>query len=266
MARMARERLQQQLAAYRQAILAARQRLDDRGDDEALHDLRNGLRRLHSLLSVLMALPGGKRLSALRLQVREMGRQSNVWRDREVRLQQLRERAMLADSPAFCAWREREQQQLDAARPQWQRQYGMTLDAVLIQLTPQIAQVLAAPDHILQQSLHESLRKVRRRFRLARRCWCRKPADAEQAHRLRLRAKQLRYQIEVCDGLFGKRWQQRALRAAAWQQQLGEARDCEILLQSVQDEAIPLPTLVLQWLSQQRDDRLAALVRLAQAC
>lgn len=266
MARTARERLQQKLDGYRQDILAARRRLDDWADDEALHDLRNGLRRLHSLLTVLMALPGGKRLSVLRLQLRELGRQSNVWRDREVRLQQLCERAGQADSPAFAAWREREQQQLHDARPQWQQQYGTPLDAALMPLAPLSALVLAVPNRILQQNLHKSLRRIRRRFRRARQSWCRKPADAAQAHRLRLRAKQLRYQIEACDGLFGNRWQQRALRAAAWQQQLGEARDGEILLQSVQGEAIPLPTVVLQWFNQQREDRLAALVQLAQAC
>lgn len=234
-----RRALRQRLQLLFQDIHTARAALDG-PDEEALHRLRIALRQLRSLLRILQGLPDAAALAPLQLQLGELARSSNSWRDREVRLQQLQCWAKQDDTRAFARWRQREAEQLAAGRRQLALQ-GQALEPLLQAVWQQCQLLLAAKDRRLRKVLRQALQRSRRRYRRQRARLRQQPQDAQQAHRTRLLAKRLRYQVEVCAGLVSKRWRQRAERAKAWQQRLGDSRDYQLLLQSLLQDRVPVP-------------------------
>ena len=249
MSASARRILKRRLARYGRDILLARQQLGAADNGEALHRLRIGLRQLRSLLRGLGALPGAAQLRQLSAQLRQLACAGNDWRDREVRLALLQQAAGEADSRAFAAWRRRELTALQAGRLDLQQQ-AMVLDALLPALRRACIPLLARRNRRLRHTLRRALLQTRRRYRRARYAWQRQPDDALLAHRLRLLAKRLRYQVEAGGKLLGKRWQRRAQRARDWQQRLGDVRDRQLLLQSIARDRIPLPEAARRWLEQ----------------
>ena len=262
MSASARRILKRRLVRYCRDILLARRQLGAADNGEALHRLRIGLRQLRSLLRCLMTLPGATRLTQLSLQLRQLAAAGNDWRDREVRLALLQQAAGAADSQAFAAWRRRELTALQAGRLDLQQQ-AMVLDALLPALRRACAPLLSRRNRRLRRTLRQALLQTRRRYRRARRDWLRRPGNDLLAHRLRLLAKRLRYQIEAGGKLLGKRWRRRAQRARDWQQQLGDDRDRQLLLQSVERDRIPLPAAARFWLQQGASARVAELLRVA---
>ncbi|MFC3533776.1 CHAD domain-containing protein [Vogesella facilis] len=214
--------------------------LADSAKPEALHDLRIALRQLRSLLRVLQALPHGRPLRVLARQLAAFTRESNDWRDREVRLQQLQQLAAQADSARFAAWRRHEAFAIGAGKLQLARRQD-ELDALLAAIAHRGLPLLRARPARLQRRVRQALRDSRRGYRRARRQWRQRPDRAGRMHVLRLQAKRLRYQVEVCEGLLGKRWRRRAARARDDQQRLGEQRDRQLLLASLRRDAVPLP-------------------------
>ncbi|MDC7697397.1 CHAD domain-containing protein [Vogesella indigofera] len=264
MSASARRILKRRLARYRRDILLARQQLSAADNGEALHQLRIGLRQLRSLLRGLMALPGATTLAQLSAQLRQLAAAGNDWRDREVRLALLQQAAGEADSKAFSAWRRREVMALQTGRLDLQQQ-AMVLDQLLPALRRACAPLLAYRNRRLRRTLRRALLQTRRRYRRARRDWQRQPGDALLAHRLRLLAKRLRYQIEAGGKLLGQRWRRRAQRARDWQQQLGDERDRQLLLQSIARDRIPLPVVARRWLEQGASANLGRLLQAASA-
>ncbi|GGX81709.1 CHAD domain-containing protein [Vogesella alkaliphila] len=259
MSASARRILKRRLARYCRDILLARQQLSAADNGEALHQLRIGLRQLRSLLRGLSTLPGAAPLLRLSAQLRQLACAGNDWRDREVRLALLQQAAGAADSSDFAAWRRRELTALQAGRLDLQQQ-AMALDALLPALQRACIPLLARRNRRLRCTLRRALLQTRRRYRRARRDWRRQPDDALLAHRLRLLAKRLRYQIEACGKLLGRRWQRRAQRARDWQQQLGDERDRQLLLQSIERDRIPLPAAARRWLEQGAGAKLGGLL------
>ncbi|MGM8063127.1 CHAD domain-containing protein [Vogesella indigofera] len=265
MSASARRILKRRLSRYRRDILLARQQLSAADNGEALHQLRIGLRQLRSLLRGLGSLPGATPLLRLSAQLRQLAAAGNDWRDREVRLALLQQAAGAADSRAFAAWRRREVMALQAGRLDLQQQ-AMVLDQLLPALQRACAPLLTQRNRRLRRALRRALLQTRRRYRRARRDWQRRPGDALLAHRLRLLAKRLRYQIEAGGKLLGRRWRRRAQRARDWQQQLGDERDRQLLLQSIERDHIPLPAAARRWLEQGASANLGGLLLAASAC
>lgn len=239
--RVLRQRLRLLLTHIRRTL----PQLADSAAVEALHALRIGLRQLRSLLRVLQALPKGQPLQALVRQLAAFTRASNDWRDREVRLQQLQQLAAEVDSARFAAWRRHEAFAIGAGKLQLAQRQG-ELDTLLLAIEHVCLPLLRAKPGRLQRQVRQALRDSHRRYRRTRRQWRQQPDSTERVHALRLRAKRLRYQIDVCEDLLGKRWRRRAVRARADQQQLGELRDRQLLLASIQRDAVPLPALLRQ--------------------
>ncbi|SCK20693.1 CHAD domain-containing protein [Vogesella sp. LIG4] len=234
--RLLRHRLQQLLLDIRDTM----PRLSEAEDAEALHQLRIALRQLRSLLQALAALPNGKPLRIVQGQLGEFTQRSNSWRDREVRLQQLETLAAQYDTRTFAAWRRREAQQLQAGRCQLQQQ-ASELEQLLEASWQHCQPVLSNGSERLRRGLRSALQRTRRRYRTARVAWRQQAGDEQAEHRVRLLAKRLRYQVEVCADVVGKRWLRRAERAKQCQQQLGDARDRVLLLRSLREDAVPLP-------------------------
>ncbi|WP_174875748.1 CHAD domain-containing protein [Vogesella oryzae] len=235
-----RRLLRRRLQLLLQQIRSALPQLADTAVPEALHALRIALRQLRSLLRVLQALPQGELLPALSLQLAAFTRASNDWRDREVRLQQLQLLAQQADSQRFAAWRRHEAFAIGAGKLQLARQQG-ELEPLLLAIEQACLPPLRNKSVVLRRQVRRALRDSRQRYREARRRWQQQPDNDRRVHKVRLLAKRLRYQVEVCQGLLAKRWQRRAERARADQQQLGELRDRQLLLQSLRRDAVPLP-------------------------
>lgn len=233
-----RQHLQQLLLTIRLAVPALAGT-----DGEALHRLRTALRQLRCLLRMLQSQSATTLLVPLQAGLGEFTRRSNPWRDREVRLQLLQAMAAQADTQAFARWRRREAGQIARGRSLLSQQ-GAELELLLQAAWQYYLPLLAGDSKRLHKALLHELRRSRRRYRRQRAVLRQQPLDATQAHRTRLLAKRLRYQVEVCAGVVGKRWRQRAARARLWQQRLGDSRDHMLLLQSLQRDQVPLPAVL----------------------
>jgi CHAD domain-containing protein len=189
---------------YLDAARAARTRLDDPADVEALHDFRVALRRLRSCLrsyrGVLKGVP-----KKLRRELRRLARATNEARDAEVQL------AWLARQGDFAAgeragvqwWRHRLQRAqrgaYDAVRAEVTAEFSHAehhLRAVLRPVNQGAAPFAGVAVKRLQRSLRElaaSLASIR------------SEADAVAIHATRIAGKRLRYLLEpLADGTEGK--------------------------------------------------------------
>ena len=165
------------------ALMACRERLRERTDSEALHDLRTSVRRLRSLLRPLRDVPGVGRLEQA---AKAVGELTTPLRDREVLAAQL----LARDYPTAAHKRLR---QMARAYPLVADSPQLLLLMAVLDAFPQFIRaaqrqhVLSGLNKKLERHLDKQAKKLRRAL-----------ADpAHDRHRLRLLIKRLRYCTEA---------------------------------------------------------------------
>jgi CHAD domain-containing protein len=188
-----------------EAIDAARVRLGDSLDQEALHDFRVGIRRLRSVIKAYREELAGSVGGKMRRRIRELGRATNDGRDLEVQLDWLKRQAMdLApdEVPGFF-WLvgrldDRKQRIHDRAVADVVRRYAKVADklrkalgVLRIELQTGQSQRVASFREVTGALAQQQVAQLR--DQLSR---IQGPSDAEQAHRTRIALKRLRYLLE----------------------------------------------------------------------
>ncbi|MFT3666498.1 CHAD domain-containing protein [Piscinibacter sp.] len=226
--------------------------------DEHVHQLRVGLRRLRSALD-LFAPPEGPR-DALDAGAAALFRALGAARDQAAIVQPLRARLATAMHEAGLA----------LAPPDWSAPPGEDPVRVLRSTAAQawlldaLRAGLAAPpsgdDAPAAEALTERLAAWHRRVRRDAKRFA--ALDDEARHRLRKRAKRLRYGLEFARGLLGAKKTARLLGALAeLQTRLGELNDAGVALQALREAPAPdaATGFALGWLAARR-------AALAEAC
>jgi CHAD domain-containing protein len=188
-----------------EAIDAARSRLGDPLDQEALHDFRVGIRRLRSEIKAYRKELAGSVGGKMRRRLRQLARATNDGRDLEVQLDWLKQQtAQLAQDelPGFF-WlvgrlEDRKQRTHDRAVADVARRYSRVADklrkalgVLRIELQTGQGQRVATFREVsgaLAQQQVAALRDELGRIQ--------GPSDAGQAHRTRIALKRLRYLLE----------------------------------------------------------------------
>ena len=176
---------------------AARQRLGDPKDSEALHDLRVAVRRLRSLLRAYgrwLGRAGGKKIGR---QLRELGQATNAGRDAEVQLEWITQRRDGLGRSERCgqAWltrqlRQRRRDGYSAARSLVGDDFARTAALVRTHLDTLVATgptFRAAFVTLLREHAAELQSRLDR---------VHGPAAESEAHAARISAKRLRYLLE----------------------------------------------------------------------
>lgn len=191
--------------SYLDQIDAARDRLGDALDQEALHDFRVGIRRLRSTTRAYRAELVDSVSGKMRRQLRRLARATNDGRDVEVQLGWLTkqaERVSAEDAPGFF-WlagrlEDRKQKTHDRAVANVARRYRKTggklrraLGVLRIELQTGQGQRLVSFREVTGELARRQV--IQLRDDLAR---IRGADDAEQAHRTRISLKRLRYLLE----------------------------------------------------------------------
>lgn len=213
--------LHDQLANHLGEIAAARRRMLDDCNPEALHDLRVALRALRVVLPLL-----GKQLDPLRQEWQKQARATGPCRDLEVLLTLI---ATLPEIPASI--------QVDLFQQEHQSRV-----ALLKQLAAPDLPLLIQRSRIeLKLALHQlTADQLRRRInKRARRLDCTiqqqisaldMNASAQTWHLLRLEVKRLRYLIEHCGNWLPNTWQEKYSSLKRSQIALGELHDMDLLI------------------------------------
>lgn len=227
--------------SYLGQIDAARKRLTDPRDAEALHDFRVGLRRLRSCIRTYRAQLEGSVTNKMRQRLRKLSLATNAGRDTEVHLTWLRkqqERLGTEDMQGLF-WligrlEERKYETLDPATAEVALRYAKA--------ATKFRQGLAT----LHIEIGTSLRKRQRTFgevtgeliqqqatqladHLAR---VREAADVREAHRTRIRIKRLRYLLEPI-ARHASRARGLVTRLKEAQDLLGELHDMHVLSEEI---------------------------------
>jgi CHAD domain-containing protein len=191
--------------SYLDAIDAARDRLGDALDQEALHDFRVGVRRLRSEIKAYRAELAGSVSGKMRRQLRNLARATNDGRDVEVQLawlRQQRDRLGPDEIPGFY-WlvgrlEDRKQKIHDRAVADVARRYAKAsgklrraLGVLRIELQMDRGQRLATFREVTGVLARTQIMRVR--DDLSR---IRDASDADQVHRTRISLKRLRYLLE----------------------------------------------------------------------
>jgi CHAD domain-containing protein len=191
--------------SYLDAIDAARDRLGDALDQEALHDFRVGVRRLRSEIKAYRAELAGSVSGKMRRQLRNLARATNDGRDVEVQLAWLglqRDRLGPDEVPGFY-WlvgrlEDRKQKIHDRAVADVARRYAKAsgklrraLGVLRIELQSGQTQRIATFGEVTGALAREQVMRVR--DDLSR---IRDASDADQVHRTRISLKRLRYLLE----------------------------------------------------------------------
>ena len=183
------------------AATAARERLPDTGDAEALHDFRVAMRRLRSTLRAYQPQLEAVVPAKLRRRLRDLARATGEARDVEVQISWLeRQRNELpAARRAGVPWllsrltqrRERAYQDIrERIAPKFDR-LARRLRRALGSVPPPDATLPASLASLIAQLLEDQGRDLERRLGLIR-----SPANHAEAHAARIRVKRARYLLE----------------------------------------------------------------------
>ena len=242
--------LRRQLAAWMQHEPGARLG----SDPEDLHQLRIAVRRMDAVLGLFRdELPPA--LVRARKNAKAMQRTLGAARDLDVQLQQLARYCDELDEPERAAalpLRQRLETERERARTRMlraldsetTRHWLETLERGSVDMTPALD---AAPAQTVMPDLLQ--RRFRRLRKAVRRL--RQGAPMEDYHRVRRRAKQLRYAIECGTELFGKPAQEVLKALRRMQTRLGENQDAYVAksrlaaLAAAPGAALPPETLFL---------------------
>jgi CHAD domain-containing protein len=242
--------LRRQLAAWMQHEPGARLG----SDPEDLHQLRIAVRRMDAVLGLFSdELPPP--LARARKSAKAMQRTLGAARDLDVQLEELARYCEELDEPERAAalpLRQRLESERERARTRMvraldsetTRHWLETLERGSVDMTPALD---AAPALTVMPPL------LRRRFRKLRKAVRRLRQDAsmEDFHRVRRRAKQLRYAIECGTELFGKPSEEMLKALRRMQTRLGENQDAYVAksrlaaLAAAPGTALPPETLFL---------------------
>jgi CHAD domain-containing protein len=188
-----------------EAIDAARGRLGDPLDQEALHDFRVGIRRLRSAIKAYRKELAGSVGGKMRRRLRDLARATNDGRDVEVQLDWLKQQAthLAPDELPGFFWlvgrlEDRKQRTHDRAVADVARRYAKVADklrkalgVLRIELQTgqgqRVATFREVTGALAQRQVAELLDELSR---------IQGPSDAEQAHRARIALKRLRYLLE----------------------------------------------------------------------
>jgi CHAD domain-containing protein/CYTH domain-containing protein len=215
---------------------AARGRLAGRDDDEALHDFRVAVRRLRSVLRAFKPCVDHEMTGKLRRRLRDLARDTNTARDREVLVTWVRERhaALTRAQRVGGRWLEvRLQSELDEA-------YVLGLDAIerrFPALDRSVRRRLGAAAQrpwggswaggttfaaMLHELVGDHLESLRGALDAVG-----GPDDEQRAHAARISAKRLRYLVELVEGeLDGAK--EAVSRLKALQTLLGDLHDVQV--------------------------------------
>lgn len=198
--------------SYLDQAAAARPRLDDAADDEALHDLRVALRRLRSCLRAFDGQLGESVPKKLAKRLKRLAEATGPGRDAEVQLAWVRKHARELGSAQRSGhgWlANRLQERMDKAYGKLREELGeefATFEAAMrrrlsvyraeVRLdggaAPAFGEVAAA---LLDQHAEELARRLRK---------VHDPAGVDAAHQARIAAKRLRYLADPLVQLFGQ--------------------------------------------------------------
>lgn len=223
-------------------LRAARRRLLQQKDAEALHDLRVGIRRLRSTLLPLTQLPGMEAARQALKPFKKLADASNTLRDGEVQRLLLREHPLPDAGAAFKDWRHRQRKHDRQAsrklkqqllRRRWKKR-GKALEKQLrLGLSGHHERDVYAQ---LQSAYRALLDLLRRELADLTGLF----GDAQRWHHVRLNCKRLRYLLESHGERLTANWQDQARYVTAAQDSLGELRDWEVLSASLLAEQVPI--------------------------
>jgi len=203
-------------------------------DPEALHDMRVATRRLRAALA-LFADVVPKRGERLRRELGWLGRTLGEVRDLDVQLERLAAEAGQdpALAPAALAVstvlaRRRERARARMLRALDSRRYIRLLEslAAFVEAGPRVrgaarqSAALVAPDVLARA--YKKTRRAGERLR--------SDSTPEEFHRMRIRAKRLRYALEFHESLYGRPAEELVAHLVTIQDQLGLHQDCQVML------------------------------------
>jgi len=235
-------------------------------DEEAVHDLRVGLRRTRTLLEVGRTVLGRFHADEVRRALRDIQRTSGVLRDEEVLLEILGAITILgADArpevaAAVAAWiasrRRRERRLRSGLRRkirEGELERGRRLLAALIafRTKPSRDKRLAK---FARRAVEDALRNVERRRAAPLH-------EPEALHELRIAYKRLRYTVEAFDSVLPPELAALGQRAARFQGRLGKLHDLDMAIACVKAAPALLDAArdaLLVELTPMRQDRAAA--------
>lgn len=220
------------------AVVLAREPGTRLGEDiEELHDMRVGTRRLRAAIDLFDEVLG-TRASAINTELRWLAGVLGAVRDLDVQLERMDQMDQIAASWAerttgeplaevrqvLERHREQERQKLLAAldSPRWDRLVGSLTSLVTRRpvrtRSGRLPAVLVMPAMVSDRH-HKVVRAARR---------ARRSGDPADYHRLRIRAKRLRYSLEFTSDLYGPRTDRFTRRLARLQDRLGLLQDAEV--------------------------------------
>lgn len=230
------------LSVQLQAVSAAAARLAAGEDDEALHDFRVALRRLHTLLRVYRD-DLDHRFRMINKQLRRLARATNALRDREVHIAWLCEQQRQTPVTPLGVLIE----QLKAEQDRAMRRACPQVLTQFNELATRLHRALRAPADARGRRAQTTLsfaQAAARRLRelgnkLARRLAKIDPADAddERVHAARIAGKRLRYVMEPLSSAIPGA-QRLLTRLRALQDLLGDIHDCQLRIRDLDDAAL----------------------------
>jgi CHAD domain-containing protein len=188
---------------------AALPRLDEPGDEEALHDFRVALRRLRTVLRAYGPLAGEAGRKRVRRRLRRLARITTAGRDAEVQLAWLREREGELSAAERPGWRwlvarlESRRAEASEGRPvirrafaKLERRLRRQLGSYQLTIDLERGAGPAGPTFgaATAAAIHEELETLERRLSEA------SPAEPDVLHEARINAKRLRYVLEPVAG------------------------------------------------------------------
>lgn len=241
-------------------ISAAAARVLANADDEAIHDLRVGIRRLRTLLRMSRGLYGRWHADVARRAYAEVMKSTGDLRDEEVLEETL---SGASEDPGFATWlsarKVREKRLRRAVVTRLQR--GDLDRARLMLKALLVFPVEPKRDRELGRFARRAVARTRREVERQRDAG---PDEAEALHELRIAYKELRYSIDLLAEALPL--DDRALLepAAVFQKRLGEIHDVDVALATIETER-GLPEAVrasaLEALRAKRARRMAKYLR-----
>ena len=224
------------------AATAARERLPDTGDAEALHDFRVAMRRLRSTLRTYQPQLEAVVPAKLRRRLRDLARATGEARDVEVQISWLeRQRNELpAARRAGVPWllsrltqrRERAYQDIrERIAPKFDR-LARRLRRALGSVPPPDATLPASLASLMARLLEDQGRDLERRLGLIR-----SPANHAEAHAARIRVKRARYLLEPVVREAKPAAAAVVRRLKQVQQLLGDLHDLQVVIVRLGDAA-----------------------------
>ncbi|HUP76388.1 MAG TPA: CHAD domain-containing protein [Acidimicrobiales bacterium] len=211
---------------------------------EAVHDLRVAIRRVRADLRIFAKVFEGEWLDATQRRLRDLGRMVGQTRDVDViagRLEQLAE--TLPDPDQAGAERLLARLRLDrdvalqAVLASFATSSPELIVDELVGMAPR-SRLAAAADEVDTDDLLAATRRQWKRLRKAARAAKDEPT-VENLHKVRLRAKTLRYSLETLEPLFGSSADEHAKALVRLQDHLGEMQDAVVIehwLRAARDE------------------------------